>query len=79
MNKELDKISKLKPNWDGYGAFVPLAKTIERVHRLLSILKVKPDIIPLPNGTVMLEWHFNGLDVEIEVGLTQAQINIVES
>lgn len=71
--QSLIEFSKLNKNWDGYGAF-PISKTvISHVSRLLGLIyKIPslacPEISPLNNGTISVEWKNNIGNAYIEFG-----------
>lgn len=67
----LKRLAALQPGWDSYGAasLSPIA-----ARRLLSFAPVllppdapEPTVIPTRGGGVQLEWHRNGIDLEVEV------------
>ncbi len=70
-NKNLLAIVALNNNWDSYGADRISPKVAEAVHELLwNIMQMAtpaPQIVPSANGSIQLEWHQKGIDLEIEV------------
>lgn len=61
----------LRPNWDSYGS-----RPIEpnSVNYALEFLRTSmpqegkaPQIVPTSKGGLQLEWHANGIDLEVEV------------
>jgi hypothetical protein len=64
--ERLAKLSKLEPDWDGYGGSPPTEEAISRTKILLreihgltqGILEV-PFIAPLPDGGLDLEWELD--------------------
>lgn len=64
-------ILALNDNWDSYGAtrFSPeVAKSVTSL--LIDIMQTNtpaPQVVPSANGSVQLEWHTAGIDLEIEV------------
>lgn len=69
--ESLYAILALGDNWDSYGAnrFSPeTAKAVDEL--LINIMHVQtpsPQIVPSANGSIQLEWHICGIDLEIEV------------
>lgn len=70
IGKAFAELLCLEPNWDSYGA-----KSIRRCHvesALRLLLEVsgadtpKPAVGPTVGGGVVIEWHTNGVDLEIE-------------
>lgn len=71
LEERLDVLTKLRRGWDGYsGAPVSFpcahfaANLIEALHT--SSIPA-PQLVPMANGTVRLEWHMNEFDVEVDV------------
>ena len=68
---EINKISKLKNNWDALGADEISEKCINNIKTIISGLYhyvPSPEIYPNPNGTVTLDWETSGQLVSIEIG-----------
>ena len=68
---KLDELASLPPNWNSYRA-APVKRTclFAAVQLLLSVMQDKsptPAIVPTNRGTVLLEWHKRGIDLEIDV------------
>jgi len=67
---DIDKLSLLPPNWDGYGApaidlgVIASAKIF--IASLAENLASRPLVVPTPNGTLQLEWHHGERSEEIE-------------
>jgi hypothetical protein len=59
----------LPPNWDSYGAVVIDPKVVQDamsfIHGLLGPTSPAPRVVPLSDGGLQLEWHRNGIDLEI--------------
>ena len=67
----LNEVSRLPANWDSYGAS-PIRHSsgmaaMKLLSRVASETTPRPSIVPTVRGTVMLEWHTRGIDLEIEV------------
>lgn len=69
--KKVTELSQLADNWDGYGALSPtkeaLIGAVELALELFEEGTPLPDVFPVPNGNIQLEWSCFGLDLEIEV------------
>ncbi|MGV3724590.1 MAG: hypothetical protein ACO1SX_27150, partial [Actinomycetota bacterium] len=60
---------ELPENWDSYGAKPITPAAVETAARVAAVLKARdPQAMPLACGGVQLEWHADGVDVEIEIG-----------
>jgi hypothetical protein len=73
--ESLERLLTLLPGWDSYGA-----KAVDPVcawaawHLLTAVLREDspaPAMVPTVRGGVQLEWHVNGVDLEIEVGASR--------
>lgn len=66
----LGNLTRLSENWDSYGAKpVQRWSMLEAVRVLIDLMESDtpiPSIVPTPEGHVQLEWHTNGIDLEIE-------------
>lgn len=60
----LDKLRALKQNWDSYGA-LPIAERALTIARLIR--DHPPDISPMSNGGMMLEWFVEGWEIMLEI------------
>lgn len=67
----LDELGGLPDNWDSYGAQpIRHASLLAAVELLANVMHEEtplPTAIPTNRGTVQLEWHTRGIDLEIEV------------
>ena len=67
--KNLFALRNLRPGWDSYGAQPVPQKIIERaaqlIPSLLSAWTPEPAIVPQVTGGLQIEWHRNGIDLEI--------------
>ncbi|HEX5483393.1 MAG TPA: hypothetical protein VFZ08_12280 [Terriglobia bacterium] len=61
----------LRPNWDSYGAGPIEGRAVERAVPLLFQLMTddspSPSTIPTSMGGIQLEWHQQGIDLEITI------------
>ena len=66
-----NRLHRLKDNWDGQGAGSVSRAAIMSALTLLSKVMTPdtppPAVVPTPEGGVQLEWHFHGVDLEVEV------------
>jgi hypothetical protein len=74
LSPSVDKLSQLltlAPNWDSYGA-----QALDPQHALAALCLLgrvmhndspPPSVVPTSRGSVQLEWHTNGVDLEISV------------
>ena len=80
LSIELDKLSRLRVGWDGYGSRAPSRPFTDNVMRFLSSLaEVRlgnqpknlceladaPFLLPVPGGGVQAEWHVKGVFIEL--------------
>lgn len=67
----VDQLSTLEDNWDSYGGHKPTPQALTGAVRWAYELFVEntpvPDVFPLANGNIQIEWSQSGLDIEIEV------------
>jgi hypothetical protein len=73
VEERLAKLSKLEPDWDGYGGDPPTEAAVSRtkillreIHELTGGSLEVPFIAPLPDGGLELEWE---LDSGVEMML----------
>lgn len=68
----LQRLSVLPANWDSYGgAPISDAAVVGAINTLAQVLSQHssvPIIVPTSAGGVQLEWHRQGVDLEIEIG-----------
>jgi hypothetical protein len=67
---DLDALSSLAPNWDGYGAPVIDPKIIQAAKQFIATLPdnlaFRPRIVPTSNGSLQMEWHEGPKTLELE-------------
>lgn len=67
--KQIDEISALELNWDSYGAPVISPSRILQAYKVVrSIMHDRapiPNLVPTSDGSIQIEWHANGVDLEI--------------
>ena len=68
----LVQLLNLPPAWDSYGARPVVPAVVPTALQLLMHVmrddSAPPAVVPTNRGGVQLEWHSNGIDLEIEIG-----------
>jgi hypothetical protein len=77
--KALYAILALDDNWDSYGAkriSPEIASAADELLRDIMLASTPaPQVVPSANGSIQLEWHIGGIDLEIEVeSLAKSQV-----
>lgn len=69
--ESLVRLAQLPVNWDSYSAeaigYRSILATVELLSAILRDTSPFPFFVPTNRGTVLLEWHTHGIDLEIEV------------
>ena len=69
--RQLNELLALEPGWDGYRARevadTAVEATVEVLDRFMNEALEFPDLFPLSDGGIQIEWHADGVDIEIEV------------
>jgi hypothetical protein len=69
--RQLEEISNLGVDWDGYGA-LPLEKqSVLNTRKILEMMPKEfpvPDLTPNPNGTISLDWEISNIVISVEIG-----------
>jgi hypothetical protein len=69
--KQLNEMLSLEPGWDGYRAREVTAAAVEATVQILDRFMNEavefPDLFPLGDGGIQIEWHADGVDIEVEV------------
>ena len=67
----IDELTGLAPGWDGYDAIPVLPRVARHAHRFLEAIsehtRTIPDVVPLSNGGVQLEWFAGTCEVEVTI------------
>lgn len=63
----LREIAKLATDWDSYGALPIDQRAIDRARRVIAVMAHAPQIVPTTHSGVQLEWHRDGIEVEIVI------------
>ena len=68
--ESLVELLRLAPGWDSYGARAVDPMHVDAALRLLSLIMQdhtpKPSVVPTNRGGIQLEWHVQGIDLEVE-------------
>lgn len=75
--RRLEELGRLEAGWDGAGSRPPdppalvAAVALVRLFSAWATLRpvCPPQIVPVAGGGLQLEWHEQGLDLEVVVGL----------
>ncbi len=66
----ITRLSALSPGWDGQRARPIDRQTLLQVWRFVEgiadVVVIPPSMVPTVSGGVALEWHRNGVDLEID-------------
>ena len=79
IEQKLSELASLPSDWDGDDALPIHADAIARALVVCRMLSTPPEIVPLNNGTVQLEWHCHDYDLEIEVGKSRTAILLLKA
>ncbi|MFZ1416630.1 MAG: hypothetical protein WAS73_18950 [Defluviicoccus sp.] len=69
--RQLEEIQALQDGWDGYRAgpirrdVIHFAEAV--LNQIMKPLTPAPHIAPMAHSGLMIEWHTNGVDLEIEI------------
>ena len=67
----LDELTTLDRGWDGFDGIPVQRHTVRRAWEFLKAIEVHtqimPDIVPLSNGGLQLEWFVGPYEVEVEI------------
>ena len=71
LEDRFNTLTSLRRGWDGY-AGLPVSFSCAQfaaniIERLYTAALPAPQLVPMPDGTLRLEWHMNKYDLEIEV------------
>mgnify|MGYP006919319672 CR=1 FL=1 len=71
LEDRFDELTSLPRGWDGYAGAPVSFNCAQFAANLIERLCVNslpaPQLVPMPDGTVRLEWHMNQFDLEIDV------------
>lgn len=63
-DRKLTELSRLEKGWDSYDAKPPTPEALRAARGFLDGLGLAW-IVPCSDGGVQVEWHVNGVDVEV--------------
>ena len=67
--QQLEKISALERDWDSYGAPVIALSRISQAYNVVQSVMhdcaPPPELVPTSDGSIQIEWHAHGMDLEI--------------
>lgn len=71
LENRFNALTSLRKGWDGYVG-LPVSFTCAQfaanvIERLYTDALPPPQLVPMSDGTLRLEWHMNQYDLEIEV------------
>jgi hypothetical protein len=70
IDPELDRLTSLRPNWDGYGAPAIRPDIIVSARNFAAALpveiRVPPRVVPMSPGNLQFEWHDGPKVLELE-------------
>ncbi len=70
--QQITHLSTLAPGWDGHRARTIDHRTLLNawsfLEQVAEIVTTAPSLVPTVSGGVAVEWHRNGVDLEIEFG-----------
>ncbi|WP_170790255.1 hypothetical protein [Ruegeria lacuscaerulensis] len=71
LKRRLNDLTSLKKGWDGYAGQPVSFNVAQFAANLIETLCIDgvpaPQLVPGSDGTMQLEWHLNGYDIEIDV------------
>lgn len=67
----LTHLMALEEGWDGYDGLPMLPRVAEHTELFLEQVEaytsIAPELVPLPNGGVQLEWYIGEVEIEVEI------------
>ena len=79
ISKAIQGFVDLPENWNSYGAKRIKPELAEAAIRLLPKVvqpgTPKPEVVPTTAGSVQIEWHVRGIDLEIKI-LSQEKLGV---
>lgn len=69
--EQLQDVSRLEEGWDGFGGG-PIRRDVitfaaHVLNQIMLATAPPPQLTPMSHGGLMLEWHENGIDLEMEI------------
>lgn len=69
LRKRGDELKALPEGWDSYGGSRIDGETVDRAIEIALALapqfSIEPSLVPGSDGTVQVEWHADGFNVEV--------------
>lgn len=79
VKSQLDELGRLPPGWDSYAAKVITASSrstaLDVLRQIATRKTPKPAIVPTSDGSIQVEWHTRGIDLEVRV-LSSTRIGV---
>ncbi len=71
IRDDIFSLTKLPENWDGHDG-IPVKSenaifALKIVKEIIQYNIPKPSVVPGSDGSLQLEWHLNGFDIEIDI------------
>ena len=67
----INELTELARGWDGYDGIPVLPQVAEHALRFLELIgehtQISPDVVPLSNGGLQLEWFVGAYEVEVAI------------
>lgn len=71
LQQRLNALTSLAPGWDGYRgkpvSFTCAMFAAQLLERVCNEKVPAPSLVPGSDGSIQIEWHINGYDIEIDV------------
>lgn len=71
IKARLNHLGQLRPGWDSYKAQAishsARAATLQLLQEIAGRNTPQPILVPTPDGSIQIEWHTRGLDLEVRV------------
>ncbi len=71
IEAELNQLLELRAGWDGRRArpvtLAAVKSTVRVIDSLMNDGSAPPQLFPLPDGGVQIEWHVGGNSIEVEI------------
>ena len=71
FDDRLEELLNLKTNWNGHGAGPVSPRAADCARAMWAALEgigmKPPQLVPLDGGSLQMEWHEGGFDIEIQI------------
>lgn len=83
LQGRLNELTSLKKGWDGYDGIAVKSSTAQFASEILNTIGHlnldAPSLVPGSDGSLQIEWHIKGFDLEIDIGApTHAEVLFVD-